>query len=152
MGETDTGVIHLNNEKDEGPAPEYRISKDLSDLTLMFIVSSVVYFLAAGSLAILMRLLQSGVPILQNQQSVGLFYTALTVHGQVMFFGFVSMLTVGISVLSSKQICKEATIQHDVSNDLLFFIECRNNISLRIRDDALWRRMVKSYAINFSSR
>ncbi len=97
MGETDTGVIHLKYEKDEGPAPEYRISKDLSDLALMFIVSSVVYFLAAGSLAILMRLLQSGVPILQNQQSVGLFYTALTVHGQVMFFGFVSMLTVGIS-------------------------------------------------------
>lgn len=97
MGETNTGVLHLKYEKDEGPAPEYRISKDLSDLTLMFIVSSVVYFLAAGSLAILMRLLQSGVPILQNQQSVGLFYTALTVHGQVMFFGFVSMLTVGIS-------------------------------------------------------
>ena len=97
MGETNTGVIHLKYEKDEGPAPEYHISKDLSDLTLMFIVSSVVYFLAAGSLAILMRLLQSGVPILQNQQSVGLFYTALTVHGQVMFFGFISMLTVGIS-------------------------------------------------------
>ena len=97
MGETDTGVIHLKYEKDEGPAPEYRISKDLSDLTLMFIVSSVVYFLAAGSLAILMRLLQSGIPNIQNQQAVGLFYTALTVHGQVMFFGFVSMLTVGVS-------------------------------------------------------
>ena len=97
MGETNTGVIHLKYEKDEGPAPEYHISKDLSDLTLMFIVSSVVYLIAAGSLAILMRLLQSGVPILQNQQSVGLFYTALTVHGQVMFFGFISMLTVGIS-------------------------------------------------------
>lgn len=97
MGETNPGVLHLKYDKDEGPAPEYRISKDLSDLTIMFIVSSVVYFLAAGSLAILMRLLQSGVPILQNQQSVGLFYTALTVHGQVMFFGFVSMLTVGIS-------------------------------------------------------
>jgi cytochrome c oxidase subunit I len=97
MGETNTGVLHLKYEKDEGPAPDYLISKDLSDLTLMFIVSSVVYFLAAGSLAILMRLLQSGVPISQNQQSVGLFYTALTVHGQVMFFGFVSMLTIGIS-------------------------------------------------------
>ena len=97
MGEKNTGIIHLKYEKDEGPAPEYRISKDLSDLTLMFIVSSVIYFLAAGSLAVLMRLIQSGVPILQNQQSVGLFYTALTVHGQVMFFGFISMLTVGIS-------------------------------------------------------
>jgi heme/copper-type cytochrome/quinol oxidase subunit 1 len=97
MGETNTGVLHLKYEKDEGPAPEYLVSKDLSDLTLMFMVSSVVYFLAAGSLAILMRLLQSGVPISQNQQSVGLFYTTLTVHGQVMFFGFVSMLTIGIS-------------------------------------------------------
>ena len=57
MGETDTGAIHLKYEKDEGPSPEYRISKDLSDLTLMFIVCSLVYFLAAGSLAILMRLL-----------------------------------------------------------------------------------------------
>jgi hypothetical protein len=57
MGDINTGAIHLKYEKDEGPAPEYRISKGLSDLTLMFIVSSVVYFLVAGSLAILMRLL-----------------------------------------------------------------------------------------------
>jgi heme/copper-type cytochrome/quinol oxidase subunit 1 len=129
MGETNTGVLHLKYEKDEGPAPEYRISKDLSDLTLMFIVSSVVYFLAAGSLAILMRLLQSGVPILQNQQSVGLFYTALTVHGQVMFFGFVSMLTVGISYYLLSKFAKKplynmtlATISYSLLNAGTIFL------------------------------
>ena len=31
---------------ENGPAPLYKISKDLSDLTLMFIISSVVFFLA----------------------------------------------------------------------------------------------------------
>lgn len=129
MGETNPGVLHLKYEKDEGPAPEYRISKDLSDLTIMFIVSSVVYFLAAGSLAILMRLLQSGVPILQNQQSVGLFYTALTVHGQVMFFGFVSMLTVGISYYLLSKFAKKplynmtlATISYSLLNAGTIFL------------------------------
>ncbi|HZD34140.1 MAG TPA: cbb3-type cytochrome c oxidase subunit I [Nitrososphaeraceae archaeon] len=94
---TDKTMLHLKYEEDHGPAPEYKISKDLSDLTLMFIISSIVYFIAAGALAIVMRLVQSGIMILGNQQSIGLFYTALTVHGQVMFFGFMSMLTVGIS-------------------------------------------------------
>ncbi len=94
---TDKNMLHLKYENDEGPAPEYTISKDLSSLTLMFIVSSVVYFLAAGALAIVMRLVQSGIMLIGNQQSIGLFYTALTVHGQVMFFGFMSMLTVGVS-------------------------------------------------------
>jgi len=97
METTKTSMLHLKYEEDEGPAPEYKISKDLSDLTLMFIISSVVYFLAAGSLAIIMRLVQSGIMVMGNQQSIGLFYTALTVHGQVMFFGFMSMLTVGVS-------------------------------------------------------
>ena len=32
-----------------------------------------------------------------QQETFGLFYAALTVHGQVMFFGFASMLTIGIS-------------------------------------------------------
>jgi heme/copper-type cytochrome/quinol oxidase subunit 1 len=129
MGEKNTGIIHLKYEKDEGPAPEYSISKDLSDLTLMFIVSSVIYFLTAGSLAILMRLLQSGVPILQNQQSVGLFYTALTVHGQVMFFGFISMLTVGISYYLLSKFAKKplynmtlATISYSLLNAGTIFL------------------------------
>jgi cytochrome c oxidase subunit I len=83
---------------ENGPAPLYRISKDLSDLTLMFIISSVVFFLAAGTLAIIMRTVQSKLILLGNQQqTIGMFYAALTAHGQLMFFGFASMLTVGLS-------------------------------------------------------
>ena len=41
--------------KEHGPAPEYEITKELSDLTLMFIVASIIYFLIAGSVAIVMR-------------------------------------------------------------------------------------------------
>ena len=83
---------------ENGPAPLYRISKDLSDLTLMFIISSVVFFLAAGTLAIIMRTVQSKLILLGNQQqTIGMFYAALTAHGQIMFFGFASMLTVGLS-------------------------------------------------------
>lgn len=83
---------------ENGPAPLYKISKDLSDLTLMFIISSVVFFLAAGTLAIIMRTVQSKLILLGNQQqTIGMFYAALTAHGQIMFFGFASMLTVGLS-------------------------------------------------------
>jgi cytochrome c oxidase subunit 1 len=83
---------------ENGPAPLYRISKELSDLTLMFIISSVVFFLAAGTLAIIMRTVQSKLILLGNQQqTIGMFYAALTAHGQIMFFGFASMLTVGLS-------------------------------------------------------
>ena len=83
---------------ENGPAPLYKISKDLSDLTLMFIISSVVFFLAAGTLAIIMRTVQSKLILLgTQQQTIGMFYAALTAHGQIMFFGFASMLTVGLS-------------------------------------------------------
>jgi cytochrome c oxidase subunit I len=83
---------------ENGPAPLYKISKDLSALTLMFIISSVVFFLAAGTLAIIMRTVQSKLILLGNQQqTIGMFYAALTAHGQIMFFGFASMLTVGLS-------------------------------------------------------
>jgi cytochrome c oxidase subunit 1 len=83
---------------ENGPAPLYRISKDLSDLTLMFIISSVAFFLAAGTLAIIMRTVQSKLILLGNQQqTIGMFYAALTAHGQIMFFGFALMLTVGLS-------------------------------------------------------
>jgi cytochrome c oxidase subunit 1 len=85
-------------EKEHGPIPLFKVTKQLSDLTLLFIVSSISYFLIAGSLAIVMRVIQSKVNILGNEQlSLGLFYTALTIHGQLMFFGFMSMLTIGIS-------------------------------------------------------
>ena len=91
-------MLHEEYEKEQGPAPKYQISKELSDLTKMFIVSSVLYFIVAGSLAIVMRIIQSKIIILGNQpQTSGLFYGALTVHGQIMFFGFASMITVGIS-------------------------------------------------------
>ena len=98
--------IHMNKDNplfdeynlENGPAPLYRISKDLSDLTLMFIISSVVFFLAAGTLAIIMRTVQSKLILLGTQeQTIGMFYAALTAHGQIMFFGFASMLTVGLS-------------------------------------------------------
>ena len=98
--------IHMNKDNplfdeynlENGPAPLYRISKDLSELTLMFIISSVVFFLAAGTLAIIMRTVQSKLVLLGTQeQTIGMFYAALTAHGQIMFFGFASMLTVGLS-------------------------------------------------------
>jgi heme/copper-type cytochrome/quinol oxidase subunit 1 len=90
---------HANYDKEHGPAPEYEITKDLSDLTLMFIVASITYFLIAGSMAIVMRVIQSKLMLMggNQQETFGLFYAALTVHGQVMFFGFASMLTIGIS-------------------------------------------------------
>lgn len=85
-------------EKEHGPTPLFKVTRQLSDLTLLFIVSSITYFLIAGSLAIVMRVIQSKVNILGNEQlTLGLFYTALTIHGQLMFFGFISMLTIGIS-------------------------------------------------------
>src|SRR5919198_1207770 len=91
-------MLHTRYEKEQGPVPEYEITKELSSLTLMFIISSIVYFLVGGSLAIVMRIIQSKVMLLSSQQQTfGLFYAALTIHGQVMFFGFISMLTVGIS-------------------------------------------------------
>ena len=85
-------------EKEHGPIPLFEVSKQLSNLTLLFILSAIIYFLIAGSLAIVMRVIQSKVMILGSQQpTLGLFYAALTIHGQLMFFGFISMLTVGIS-------------------------------------------------------
>src|ERR687891_895751 len=85
-------------EKEHGPTPFFKVTRELSDLTLLFIISSIIYFLIAGSLAIVMRVIQSKVMILGSQQpTLGLFYAALTIHGQLMFFGFMSMLTIGIS-------------------------------------------------------
>jgi heme/copper-type cytochrome/quinol oxidase subunit 1 len=97
MGVSDN-MLHSKYEKEEGPTPQYEITNELSSLTLLFIICSIIYFLIAGSLAIIMRIIQSKVILLASQQQTfGLFYAALTVHGQVMFFGFISMLTVGIS-------------------------------------------------------
>ncbi|MGD1836119.1 MAG: cbb3-type cytochrome c oxidase subunit I [Nitrososphaeraceae archaeon] len=85
-------------EKEESPIPKYEVKKEVSDLTIMFIVASIIYFLIAGSLALVMRLIQSNAFIfIDPEKTLGLFYASLTIHGQVMFFGFISMLTVGIS-------------------------------------------------------
>ncbi|MDX1371603.1 MAG: cbb3-type cytochrome c oxidase subunit I, partial [Nitrososphaeraceae archaeon] len=84
--------------KEESPIPKYEVKKEVSDLTILFIIASIIYFLIAGSLALLMRLIQSNAFIFVNpDQTLGLFYASLTIHGQLMFFGFISMLTVGIS-------------------------------------------------------
>jgi len=85
-------------EKEESPIPNYEVKKEISDLTVLFIIASIIYFLIAGSLALVMRIIQSnGLIFINPQQTLGLFYASLTIHGQVMFFGFISMLTVGIS-------------------------------------------------------
>ena len=85
-------------EKEEDAIPRYEVSKELAQLTVMFIVAAVIYFLIAGSLAIVMRVIQSDVIVLESQpQTFGLFYASLTVHGQVMFFGFASMLVVVVN-------------------------------------------------------
>ena len=91
-------MLNHKYDSEQGPAPEFKISKNLENLTKMFIVCSLIYFLIAGSLAILMRIIQSNIVIMDNQnQTFGLFYTSLTIHGQLMFFGFVSMIVFGIS-------------------------------------------------------
>jgi cytochrome c oxidase subunit 1 len=83
---------------EEGPSSKFEISMNLTSLTKKFIVAGLVYFLIAGSLALIMRSIQSKVIILENQnQTFGLFYTALTIHGQLMFFGVASMFVLGIS-------------------------------------------------------
>jgi heme/copper-type cytochrome/quinol oxidase subunit 1 len=75
--------------------PQYDISPELKKLTLMFIGVMLINFLIAGSLAIGMRIIQTDVPIIKVDgvsQNV-LFYALLTAHGQVMFFGVVSLNT-----------------------------------------------------------
>ena len=96
---------------EEGPVPEYGVSQELSSLTIAFIVSSIIYFLAAGSLAIVMRIIQSGVmlPLDQPVRNV-IFYSSLTIHGQLMFFGFLSMLTIGISYFLLSKFAKKPLI------------------------------------------
>ncbi|PWU81294.1 MAG: hypothetical protein DLM72_07745 [Candidatus Nitrosopolaris wilkensis] len=103
---------HANYDKEHGPAPEYEITKDLSDLTLMFIVASIIYFLIAGSMAIVMRVIQSKLMLMggNQQETFGLFYAALTVHGQVMFLWICIYAYNRNKLLFDKQIRKETTI------------------------------------------
>jgi heme/copper-type cytochrome/quinol oxidase subunit 1 len=132
---------HANYDKEHGPAPEYEITKDLSDLTLMFIVASIIYFLIAGSMAIVMRIIQSKLMLMggNQQETFGLFYAALTVHGQVMFFGFASMVTIGISYYLISKFGKKPLF----SMRLVFFLlECWSNTCNRDRHDVFGCRLV----------
>jgi heme/copper-type cytochrome/quinol oxidase subunit 1 len=72
-------MSYTKYEKEQDLLPQYEITKELSDLKLMFIISSIIYFLVGGSLAIIMQIIQSKV------FSLRLFYAALTIHGQVIF-------------------------------------------------------------------
>jgi heme/copper-type cytochrome/quinol oxidase subunit 1 len=77
------------------PLPEYDVSPSLKKLALVMIGAMLINFLVAGALALGMRILQTDVSILKFDwmpQNV-LFYALLTAHGQVMFFGVVSLNT-----------------------------------------------------------
>ncbi len=77
------------------PLPEYDVSPSLKKLTLMMIGTMLINFLVAGTCALGIRMFQLGIPIYQINsihQNV-LFYSLLTTHGQVMFFGVVSINT-----------------------------------------------------------
>ena len=91
--------MYQGYEREHGPVPQQDVKKELSDLTLMFIFSAITFFLVAGAFAIVMRVIQSDVTLMGPNETLtyGLFYASLTVHGQMMFFGFASMLTLGIS-------------------------------------------------------
>jgi cytochrome c oxidase subunit I len=91
-------MMNHKYDSDQGPIPEFKISDDLANLTKIFIISALIYFIIAGSLALIMRTIQSNLMILDTQnKTFGLFYTSLTIHGQLMFFGFSSMLVFGLS-------------------------------------------------------
>jgi heme/copper-type cytochrome/quinol oxidase subunit 1 len=93
-----TGEKDQNRYPQEPPQlPQYDVSPDLKRLTLMFIGAMLINFLIAGTCAIGMRIIQTDVPVTKFgvdsiQQNV-LFYSLLTSHGQVMFFGVLSMNT-----------------------------------------------------------
>jgi heme/copper-type cytochrome/quinol oxidase subunit 1 len=85
------------------PLPEYDISPSLKKLVLLCIGTMLMNFLVAGACAIAMRILQTDVhlrtiahlghlPVPPVPDNV-LFYALLTSHGQVMFFGVLSMNT-----------------------------------------------------------
>jgi len=79
------------------PLPEYDISPSLKKLVLMCIGTMLINFLIAGACALAMRILQTDVHI-RHIAHLGipdnvLFYSLLTSHGQVMFFGVLSINT-----------------------------------------------------------
>ncbi len=75
--------------------PEYDVSPTLKKLTLMMIGAMLINFLIAGTCALGMRILQTGVSIRNFDwipQDV-FFYQLLTSHAQIMFFGVMSLNT-----------------------------------------------------------
>lgn len=87
--------VHYGSE-DPPLLPEYQISSDLRKYILFFIVAVLINFAIAGTLAIAMRFIQNDVPVVGQTDTLAqniLFYSLLTAHGQVMFFGVASMLT-----------------------------------------------------------
>lgn len=77
------------------PLPKYEISPALKKFTLLMISGMIANFLIAGSLAIGMRILQADISFSQIDSISHnvLWYALLTSHGQVMFFGVVSLNT-----------------------------------------------------------
>ena len=67
-------MSYTKYEKEQDLLPQYEITKELSDLKLMFIISSIIYFLVGGSLAIIMRIIQSKVILLLGISSKALDY------------------------------------------------------------------------------
>jgi len=83
------------------PLPEYDISPSLKKLVLICIGTMLINFLIAGACALAMRILQTDVHI-RHITHLGipdnvLFYSLLTSHGQVMFFGVLSINTIWFS-------------------------------------------------------
>ena len=86
------------------PLPEYDISPSLKKLVLICIGTMLINFLIAGACALAMRIIQTDVHI-RHIAHLGipdnvLFYSLLTSHGQVMFFGVLSINTIWFSYYS----------------------------------------------------
>lgn len=83
------------------PLPEYDISPSLKKLVLTFIGTMLINFLIAGACALAMRIIQTDVHLRSlahfNVPDNVLFYSLLTSHGQVMFFGVLSFNTIWFS-------------------------------------------------------
>ena len=83
------------------PLPEYDISPSLKKLVLTFIGTMLINFLIAGACALAMRIIQTDVHLRSlahiNVSDNVLFYSLLTSHGQVMFFGVLSFNTIWFS-------------------------------------------------------
>jgi len=88
------------------PLPQYDISPELKKLIMMFIGTVFINFFVAGVCALVMRIIQTDVPIPHIVDSISqnvLYYALLTSHGQAMFFGVVSMNTMWFSYYATSK-------------------------------------------------